>query len=83
VLLLLECKHVGGESITNTAQQSGAQSTSRSGTSAWCRDQAAVFEVLGQIDRGHAALPELTLDPVTVGVDHRQEDRFASPWRWA
>ncbi len=31
------------------------------------RDLAVVLEVLGQVDRRHAALAELALDPVVVG----------------
>ena len=31
------------------------------------RDLAVVLDVLGEIDRGHPALPELALDGVAVG----------------
>ena len=31
------------------------------------RDAAAVLQVLGEVDRGHAAPAELALDPVAVG----------------
>jgi hypothetical protein len=31
-----------------------------------------VLEILGQIDRGHAALPQLPFDPVAVGEGGRE-----------
>ena len=36
------------------------------------RDLAIVLQVVGQVDRGHAALAQLPLDPVAVGEGWRK-----------
>ena len=37
------------------------------GVEGFYRDFAAVLQVVGQVDDGHASAPKLALDPVTVG----------------
>jgi hypothetical protein len=38
-----------------------------------------VFEVLGQVDCGHAAAPELALDPVAAGQGGREASSDVGP----
>ena len=44
------------------------------------RDLAVVPEVLGEVDRGHAARAELALDPVAVGERRVEAVRGCGHW---
>ena len=44
------------------------------------RDRAVVAEVLRQVDGGHAAAPELALEPVAVGEGGLERGAEISHW---
>ena len=56
----------GGE-LDLALEALGAEGGSQLGVEDLERDRAVVPEVLGEVDRGHAAPAELTLEPVAVG----------------
>src|SRR5688500_11242455 len=46
-------------------------------------DRSLVLEVIGQVDHGHSALPQLTLDPVAVAQGAGELlDRHSGSYSW-
>ena len=51
----------------------GAEGGGKLGEEDLERDRAVVLEVLGEVDRGHAAAPELALEGVAVGESRLEQ----------
>ena len=61
----------GGE-LDLALEALGAERGGQLGVEHLERDRPVVAEVVGEVDRGHAAAPELALDAVAVGQGRRE-----------